>query len=170
VNGTRAGEATIPAPKCACGHYARIDEVTTCRFCDCAEHRAQQGYEPQTPPDAEARLQAYSSALEEATAALGAARDAELEAENARDDARRRAQFSPDCPPVGVFDGIRTTAAYQQAWIEEQIKGEEQEYRLKKAARRAAADHLNKLSKQARFQQSITASVREQYRGQWGGQ
>lgn len=164
-----AEEATIPTGRCACGHLARLDEIGTCRFCDCTDHRARQAYEPQTPPDAEARLEDYSAALEEATTALGMARDAELDAENARDEARRRAYFADDCPKVGVFNGIRTTVAYQQAWIEDQIKGEEQEYRLKKAARRAAADHLNKLSKQARFQQSITASVREQYRGLGGG-
>lgn len=125
---------------------------------------------PDTPVGAEARLESYRDALEEATKALGQARDAELEAEDIRDEAKRRAQFSPDCPKVGVFEGVRTTVAYQKAWIEEQAKDEETAYRAAKAARRAASDHLNKLSKQGRFQQSITASVRESYRSTNGRQ
>lgn len=165
-------DATIPALKCACGHYARIDEVTTCRFCDCTEHRAIQGYDAQTPPDAEAKLQAYADAMEDATQALAAARNAELDAENARDAARRRAQFSDDCPKVGVFGGVRTTVAYQTAWIEREIEQEELAFRLAREARRAASDHLRKLSKQGGFQQSIAASVRTAYQGTgtWGGQ
>jgi hypothetical protein len=117
-----------------------------------------------TPPGAESRLESYRDALDVAAEALAAARNAELDAEEARDTARRRAQLSDQCPPVGVFDGVRITVAYQKAWIEEQIKDEERAYRAAKVARQAAADHLRKVGKQGGFQQSLTASVRETYR------
>ena len=124
---------------------------------------------PNTPPDAEAKLAAYSDALDKAQEDLETARNAELDAEEDRDAARRRAQFDPDCPKVGVFNGVRTTVAYQAAWIEERIAAEEHKYRLAKAARQAASEHLKKLGKQGSFQQSLTGSVREAYRntGRW---
>lgn len=127
-------------------------------------------YDPDTPPGAEAKLETYRDALDEARDALRQARDEELEAEQARDTARRRAQLSPDCPKVGVFDGVRTTVAYQVAWIEDQIAEQEAEYRVKKLARQAASDHLRTLGKQGSFQQSLTKSVADSYRGtgRWG--
>lgn len=127
-------------------------------------------YEPDTPVGAEEKLETYRDQLDEAREALRKARDAELEAEQDRDAAKRRAQFSPDCPKVGVFDGVRTTVAYQTAWIEGQIADEEREYRLAKAARQAASDYLRTLGKQGSFQQSLTKSVSDSYRipGRWG--
>ena len=133
------------------------------------EWRTATPYNPATPPDAEAKLAAYSDALDKAQEDLKNARDAEVEAEEDRDAARRRAQMSPDCPKVGVFNGVRTTVAYQTAWIEDQIADVEHKYRLAKLARQAASDHLKKLGKQGSFQQSLTGSVREAYRntGRW---
>jgi hypothetical protein len=125
---------------------------------------------PDTPPGAEARLEDYRDALDKAAEALARARDDELEAEEARDSAKRRAYLSDKCPKVGVFEGVRTTVAYQEAWIEDQIKDEEHAYRVAKVARQAASDHLRKVTKQGAFQQSITASVRETYRGTNGRQ
>jgi len=134
------------------------------------EWRTATPYNPATPPAAEAKLEAYSAALDDAVEALRQARDDEVVAEEERDAARRRAQLSPDCPPVGVFGGVRTTVAFQQAWIEERIKKEEHEYKLAKLKRQAASDHLKKLSKQGGFQQTVTSSVREAYRntGRYG--
>ena len=134
------------------------------------EWRSATPHNPATPPDAEAKLAAYSDALDKAEEDLEPARNAELDAEEDRDAARRRAQMSPDCPPVGVFNGVRTTVAYQQAWIEDQIAEEEHKSKLKKLARQAASEHLKKLSKQGGFQQTVTSSVREAYRntGRWG--
>ncbi len=126
---------------------------------------------PDTPPGAEARLEEYRDALERAATALTTARNAEMEARAARNAARRRAQFSGECPKIGVFEGVRTTVAYQKEWIEGQIEDEERIYQLAKVARQAASDHLRTVAKQGGFQQSITASVREQYRGtngRWG--
>lgn len=127
-------------------------------------------YEPDTPPEAERKLEEYRDELDKARDELRKARDAELEAEQERDAAKRRAQFSPDCPKVGVFDGVRTTVAYQVAWIEGQIEDEERKYRLAKIARQAASDHLRTLGKQGSFQQSLTKSVADAYRGtgRWG--
>lgn len=122
-------------------------------------------YEPDTPVTAEAKLESYRDALDDARQTLKNARDEELKAKAARDRARRRAQLSPKCPKAGVFGGVRTTVAYQQAWIEEQITDEEQEYQVAKLARQAASDHLRTLGKQGNYQQSITSSVRESYRG-----
>jgi hypothetical protein len=128
-------------------------------------------YDPDTPPGAEAKLETYRDALDAAREALRLARDAELEAEQDRDAAKRRAQFDPKCPKVGVFEGVRTTVAYQQAWIEGEIAEEERTYRLAKAARQAASDHLRTLGKQGSFQQSLTKSVSDDYRRnttRWG--
>lgn len=125
---------------------------------------------PDEPPGAEARLESYRDELDKAAKALATARDAELDAEEARDSAKRKAQLSEDCPAVGVFGGVRTTVAYQKAWIEEQVKDEERAYREAKVARQAASDHLRKVGKQGGFQQSLTASVRESYRGTSGRQ
>lgn len=122
-------------------------------------------YEPDTPPAAEARLETYRDALDEARDKLRKARDEEMEAEQARDAAKRRAQFSPDCPKVGVFERVRTTVAYQQAWIEDQVAEQEREYKLKKLARQAASDHLRTLGKQGGYQQTLTRSVADAYRG-----
>lgn len=127
-------------------------------------------YDPDTPPSAEAKLADYRDEMDKARKALRDARDAEVDAEQERDAARRRAQLSPECPPVGVFKGVRTTVAYQTAWIEDRIADEERKYRLAKLARQAASDHLRTLSKQGSFQQSLTNSVRDAYRGtgRWG--
>ena len=128
-------------------------------------------YDPDTPVGAEEKLETYRDALDAAREKLREARDAEMEAEQARDAAKRQAQFSERCPKVGVFGGVRTTVAYQAAWIEEQIAEEERTYRLAKAARQAASDHLRTLGKQGSFQQSLTKSVADAYRGtgsRWG--
>jgi hypothetical protein len=120
--------------------------------------------EPDLPVNAEAKLEAYRDAMDEARNALRQARDAELEAQQARDAARRRAQLSAECPKVGVFDGVRTTVAYQQAWIEQQIEDKERAYQVAKLTRQAASDYLRTVGKQGSFQQSLTSSVRDSYR------
>ena len=120
---------------------------------------------PDTPVGAEDRLEDYQDALEEATTALTEARNAELDAEEARDTAEREARMSDECPPIGVFNGKRTTTAYVEAWVKERAKEQEHDYKVAREARRAASDHLRKLMKQGGWQQSITASVRENYRG-----
>ena len=122
-------------------------------------------HDPDTPPGAEAKLAAYSDQLDAARKMLREARDKELAAKEVRDARKRRAQFDPKCPKVGVFDGIRTTAAYQTAWIEDQAAEEEHEYQLAKIARQAAYDHLDTLSKQGSIQQTVTKSVSDSYRG-----
>ena len=121
-----------------------------------------------TPPGAEDRLESYVEALEQATQELTEARNAELEAEEARDAALRKAQLSPECPAVGVFNGVRITVAYQKAWVGDRAAKEERAFREARVARQAAQAHLRKVEKQGGFQQSITASVRETYRATGG--
>lgn len=162
---------TTPALRCACRHYARRDEVTTCRFCDCTRHVAAPagphgGHDPQTPPGSEAALQAYSDALEEARELLAEKRDLEVDAEAAWKAAKRRWLLSEECPKVRRNEW---TVAERDAWVEVRCADEEQAWMLAKAARQAAGDHLHTVGKQGGFQQSIGASVRASYQGQWGG-
>ena len=157
------------AGKCECGHFARPDEITPCRFCDCPRHVSSPGprggHDPMTPPGAEAALDDLKDALEEATAELVRARNAELDAEEARDEAKRAALLSPECP---VPSRGGWTVAQQGAWVAEQFKAEESAYKAARTARQAASDHVSKVSKQASVQQSIAGSVKESYRGQRG--
>ena len=121
--------------------------------------------DPDTPPGAEARLEGYQNDLDVAEEQLNAARQAELDAEEDRDAAARKARLSDGCPKVGVFGGIRTTAAYVEAWVQDQIAAEEHEYKMAKTARQAASLHFDKLSRQGGWQQSKVSSVKETYRG-----
>jgi hypothetical protein len=124
--------------------------------------------EPETPVTTESRLRWLGRALEDNTGALKEMRDAELEAEEARDSARRGALLSSECPRTGTFGGLRITVAERDAWVEEHIKDEEHTYRIAAAATKAAEDQRRKLESQLRAAQSINSSVRESYRGTWG--
>lgn len=126
------------------------------------------GYDPQTPPGAEARLQEYSDALDKAREQLQAARDTEVDADAAFKAAKRRWLLSPECPKVRRNEW---TVAERDAWVEDHCADEELAWMLARAKRQAAADHMKTVGKQGGFQQSIAGSVREQYRGagQWGG-
>ena len=160
----------VPAGKCACGHFARVDEVTQCRHCPCDNHRASayQGHDPATPPGAEAALMTLSEALEQARRALAEASDAEVDAELARDAARRTWLLSDECPRAGVFDGVRTTVAQVEAWVGDRIQDQERSYRLAKARREAAEKYLSVVGKQLSAQQSISKSVGSSYMGTGG--
>lgn len=162
-------DAVIPAGRCGeCPHYARADEVTECRYCNCKRHVASPygGHDPQTPPGAEAALDSLKEALGAAQEELAEAADAEVTAELDRDAAHRRWMLSPECPPVRVLDGVRTTVAQRDAWVADKIAEEERAYRLAKTARQAAQKKLDVLGKQGSFQQSIGRSVGDSYRGQ----
>lgn len=158
-------DGTIPAGRCGqCSHWARFDEVTACRFCECTQHRAADR-DPQTPPDAEDALKSYSADLDEAVKLLRDARNAELNAQEARDKAKYEALLSEGCPPVGVFGGVRTTVAFQAAWVAREIASEETAYRAAKVVRQAASEHLDKLNSQRSIQQTISKSVAGSYAG-----
>jgi len=126
------------------------------------------GHDPQTPPGAEAALQSFSGALEPARRALADAADEEVEAELARDAARRYWLLSDECLKAGVFDGVRVTVAERDAWVEEKIAGEERAFRLAREKRKAAAKALDVLGRQASYQQTISKSVGDSYRGTGG--
>jgi hypothetical protein len=156
---------TLPSGRCSsCEHFAAVGEITQCSRCDCPRHVAGPR-QPQSPAGAEAALAAYSDALDEAVEKLQQARDAELDAEEARDKAKWEAQLSPDCPPVGVFDGVRTTVAMQAAWVARAIAAEETAYRAAKVVRQAASAHLDKLNSQRSIAQTISKSVAGSYQG-----
>ena len=125
---------------------------------------------PDTPPGAEALLEEYRDQMDKAREDLAQARNAEVEAKQARDAAARKALLSDECPKVGVFGGVRTTVAYQKAWVEEKVADLDVAYQIARTTRQAAAEHLRTLGKQGGIQQSITASVRETYRGTNGRQ
>lgn len=112
------------------------------------------GHDPQTPPGAEAALQSFSDALEPAR--------------QARDAARRGWLLSDECPKAGVFDGVRVTVAERDAWVEDRIAGEERTFRLAREKRKAAAKALDILGRQASYQQTISKSVGDSYRGTGG--
>ena len=124
---------TLPAGRCPeCDHFAPAGgEIGTCSRCQCTRHAAPDprspymGHDPQSPPGAEAALQAFSCQLDAATEKLRAARDAELEAEEARDAAQWEATLSPECPQPGVYDGVRITVAYRDAWVAREIAAKE---------------------------------------------
>jgi len=160
---------TVPADKCACGHWARRDEVTDCRYCDCTTHRASpyQGHDPQTPPGAEGALQTFSDQLDEAVTMLREARDAELAAQEARDTVKYEATLSEECPQPGVRgeDGARVTVAYRDAWVAREIASQESAYRAAVVVRQAAKDHLDKLNSQKSIAQTIANSVAGGYLG-----
>lgn len=122
-------------------------------------------YEPDSPPQAEGRLDRLSAALEANEQALKETADELLEAEDARDSAWRSAMLSDDCPMTGVFNGRRITVAERDAWVGERIKTEERRLREAQVKVKAAEAQRRKLEGQLRAAQSITASVRESYRG-----
>ncbi len=158
---------TTPAGKCGCGHFARLDEVTECSRCGCDHHIASpyQGHNPQDPPGAEAALQSFSDALNEAVEKLRQARDAELEAEEARDRAKWEATLSPECPQPGVYEGVRITVAYRDAWVAREIAPQESAFKAAKVTRQAATAHLDKVKSQMSAQQTIAKSVSAVYQG-----
>jgi hypothetical protein len=121
-------------------------------------------YEPPTPEQAEAKLDEFRQALDDAEEALVKARDAELEAENARDTAKSAALLDDRCPKTGVFAGVRVTVAERDAWVAREVEPYERDFRAARQIRRAAQLRFDKISKQARFQQSINSNARENYR------
>ena len=155
---------TTPAARCAdCTHFAPVGEITACRFCDCQRHTGKP-YEPATPASAEQKLDAYVQALDDAEEAVTFARNAELEAENARDVARAAALLSEECPKTGTFGGVRITVAERDAWVAREIEPLEFKFRAAREVRRAAVLRFDKVRKQGSFAQSINGNARETLR------
>lgn len=152
---------TIPAVRCACGRHAPAGQPCT----NCGAVNPYKGHNPQEPPGAEAALQSFSDQLDEATEKLRTARDAELEAEEARDAARWAATLSEECPQPGVYDGVRITVAYRDAWVAREIALQERAYKEAKVIRQAATAHLDKVKSQMSAQQTIAKSVSSSYQG-----
>lgn len=157
----------IPAQRCKCGHFAKPDEVTKCRYCECREHRPDRdiygGHNPDEPPGAEAALEFFKAEMGRAQKDLERASNEEVDAELARDMARARLMLSDDCPVTGTFDGVRVTVGQRDAWVLLHSEDAEREYRVKKMAREAAAKRLDVLGRQAITQASIAKSVGQGY-------
>ena len=64
-----------------------------------------------------------------------------------------------------MFDGVRVTVGYVEAWIAREIHEEEAAYLAAKTVRQAATDHLNKLNSQKSIAQTIANSVAGSYQG-----
>lgn len=165
---------TIPAGKCpGCGHWARPDEVTECRHCNCPHHRATpyNGHDPQTPPGAEAALEYFKTSLAEAQEGLERAANEEVDAEMDLDERRRELILSDDCPQA-AGPNRTCTVAYQRAWIDAQPGVREliRAHRHAKARRGAAEKVLKVVERVSSIQQSISRSVGSDYpgtRGTW---
>ena len=117
-------------------------------------------HEPATPESAESALQAVRDAMDAAREDLKKCRDDEIGAQAAYKRELRRLLLSAECPKVGVTDGMRTTVAERDAWVEQRAAALELDWQVSVAARRAAADHLSTLRAQASVAQSIAGSVR----------
>ena len=126
---------------------------------------AGQRHEPQTPPAAEAKLDALSDSVADAGALLAAARDAEMQAQEAYDDAYIEAVKSPDCPVPGICDGKRVTVSQRADWITVQLQEYKRVLERAKNTRRKAADRFRVVREQASHQQTRTKSVTESFRG-----
>jgi hypothetical protein len=129
-------------------------------------------HEPQTPVSAEKKLEDLDAEIAEASQLLIHARDVEAQAQEIRDEAWRNAMLDKRCPPVGVFGGVRTTVAMQEAWVAREIAGPEGILRRATLARKQAADRLNQLNSSASHQQTLAKSVGGAYgrttgRGGW---
>ena len=116
--------------------------------------------EPLTPLDIERRLRQLVTDLSRAQAALGQARDLEVDARHEYDRARRRALLSEKSPKV-TRGGY--TVAEQSAWVEGECA--DLKFGADKATvvREAAQDRLRVLLAQSEIVRSLGASVRQAY-------
>ena len=151
---------TVPSVRCDCGKFAPAG--MPCQSCG-AVNGPYRGHSPQEPPGAEAALQSFSDQLNDATEKLRQARDAELEAEEARDRAKWEATLSEECPQPGVYEGVRITVAYRDAWVAREIAAQESAFKAAKVTRQAATAHLDKVKSQMSAQQTISKSVSASY-------
>lgn len=156
----------IPAGRCeSCGHFApATGEIGTCTRCICQRHAAPGrnspygGNDPSSPVGAETALQAFMRELDTARERLEAASNDEVDAELARDAAKRRWLLTDDCQAL-------RTVAERKAWADARCETEERAFRVAKARREAARAALGVLGKQLSAQQSISRSVATSYQG-----
>jgi hypothetical protein len=126
-------------------------------------------YEPDSPEKAEERLDRLSAELETNEQAFKDATDEAALAEAALQDAENAALMRDDCPPVGVFNGIRTTVRMQEAWVAAQVGEERTAHRLAQVKLKAADAQRRRLEGQLRAAQSINRNANDsRYRGTGG--
>lgn len=116
--------------------------------------------EPLTPLDIERRLRSLVTDLSRAQAALGQARDLEVDARHEYERAKRRALLSDKSPKV-TRGGY--TVAEQSAWVDEQCADLKFSADKATVVREAAQDRLRVLLAQAEIVRSLGASVRQAF-------
>lgn len=160
-------QATLPAGRCECGHYAPVGEITHCGRCDCNRHTAAapspyRGHDPDTPPGAEAALQAFMDALTDAREVLAQAIDAEVEAQIVYETAEDAWTLSPECPQVRRDEW---TVAQRDAWVRSRVRDERAALLKAQAARKEASMFVRVLGQQLSGSQTRAKSVTASYLG-----
>lgn len=122
--------------------------------------QAEDEAEPLTPVQVEAKMRQLVNALTRAQQALSRARDTEVDAEHGYRSAERAALLSDECPKVRR-DG--PSAAERDAWVADKIAALEFAYKVAKAKREAAKDHLDTLNTQAALVMALRRSVGQAY-------
>jgi hypothetical protein len=112
--------------------------------------------ELETPVTARNRIRAVGSQLVQAELSLKRARDAEVEARQAYESAKRAAALSPEAPRVARGGA---TVAEREAWVDERCERLEFAYRVAEANRQAATDHYKTVDTQAMLAQAILKSI-----------
>jgi len=113
-----------------------------------------------TPVQVEDKIRSLVTEITQAQKALAAARDFEVDAEHDYKSAERRAILSDDCPKVRQ-DGV--SAAERDAWVADQVDGMEFAYKIARAKREAAKDHLDAVNTQATLVMALRRSVEQAY-------
>ena len=116
--------------------------------------------DPLTPLDIERRLRQLVSDLTRAQAALGQARDLEVDARHKYERERRKTLLSEKSPKV-TRGGY--TVAEQTAWVDNECADLKFDADKATVVREAAQDRLRVLLAQAEIVRSLGASVRQAY-------
>jgi hypothetical protein len=113
-----------------------------------------------TPIQVESKIRSLVTEISLAQKALAEARDLEVDAEHDYKSAERKAVLSAECPKVRR-DGA--SAAERDAWVGERCDGVEFAYKVAKAKREAAKDHLDAVNTQATLVMALRRSVEQAY-------
>lgn len=112
-----------------------------------------------TPAQVQSRLFDVHQHLAAAADSLKAARDAEVQAEEALTMAKARAILHDDCPkPKRGENGV--TVAGRDAWVEQQVQEERFNAKVAEATRKAAEDRLRVVRDQASIVQSLAGLMK----------
>ncbi len=94
----------------------------------------------------------------EATLELRAVRDAEVLAEQEYQSARRRAFFNEECP---IVTRGATTVADRDAWVDREVEGFEEKWKLAKATTQAAKERMDTIRAQAMLISALAKTTQQ---------